>query len=138
MLYVWRPWKKGPIKLRSSDAFTIDLREEGAEVAMRFWKHLPRAANPLDPPPPPSIDHVAVSKHVGESLSLKDVHRIGLCSTCKLVDPASKNPAWRMLNVRGQQPSCAWGCSCSLLGATKAVKLGGHAGEARVSKEFMH
>ncbi|CAL9098037.1 unnamed protein product [Musa textilis] len=53
--------KSGPLRLRSSDVFTMDLSEEQPYWSCITGSGIPGAGNPVGIGPPPHLDHVAVS-----------------------------------------------------------------------------
>nr|AML78596.1 putative LOV domain-containing protein [Takakia lepidozioides] len=129
--------KSGPLRLRSSDVFTIDLSEDVPKWKYVTGSTLPGGATPAGTPPPPRLDHVAVSLPGGRVLifggSIAGLHS---ASQLYLLDPIEEKPTWRMLNVPGQQPKFAWGHSTCVVGGTRAVVLGGHTGEEWILNEL--
>nr|AML76359.1 putative LOV domain-containing protein [Leiosporoceros dussii] len=129
--------KSGPLRLRSSDVFTIDLSDEEPRWKYLAGSSLAGGAMTADSSPPPRLDHVAVSLTGGRVLifggSIAGLHS---ASQLYLLDPAEEKPIWRLLNVPGQQPKFAWGHSTCVVGGTKAVVLGGHTGEEWILNEL--
>nr|AML76532.1 putative LOV domain-containing protein [Anthoceros agrestis] len=129
--------KSGPLSLRSSDVFTIDLSEEEPKWKYVTGSSLPGGATPADTPPPPRLDHVAVSLTGGRVLifggSIAGLHS---ASQLYLLDPAEEKPTWRMLDVPGDQPKFAWGHSTCVVGGIRAVVMGGHTGEEWILNEL--
>ncbi|KAL5974019.1 adenosine kinase [Asimina triloba] len=122
--------KSGPLRLRSSDVFTIDLSEDEPCWRCVTGSGMPGAGNPAGIAPPPRLDHVAVSIPGGRILifggSVAGLHS---ASQLYLLDPTEEKPTWRILNVPGQPPGFAWGHSTCVVGGTRAIVLGGHTGE---------
>ncbi|XP_002990856.2 adagio protein 1 [Selaginella moellendorffii] len=129
--------KSGPLRFRSSDAFTIDLGEEEPTWKYVTGSTLPGGANIGGTTPPPRLDHVAVTLPGGRILifggSIAGLHS---ASQIYLLDPSEEKPTWRMLNVPGQKPKFAWGHSTCFVGGTRAVVLGGHTGEDWILNEL--
>ncbi|CAM6101089.1 unnamed protein product [Calypogeia fissa] len=130
--------KSGPLRLRSSDVFTIDLSEEAPNWKYITGSTLPGGATPAGTPPPPRLDHVAVSLPSGRILifggSIAGLHSP---SQLYVLDPKEDQPSWRVLNLPGQQqPNFAWGHSTCVVGGTRAVVLGGHTGEEWILNEL--
>lgn len=122
--------KSGPLRLRSSDVYTMDLSEEEPCWRCLTGSGMPGAGNPAGAGPPPRLDHVAVSLPGGRILifggSVAGLHS---ASKLYLLDPTEEKPTWRVLNVPGRPPRFAWGHSTCVVGGTKAIVLGGQTGE---------
>nr|AML78125.1 putative LOV domain-containing protein [Helonias bullata] len=129
--------KSGPLRLRSSDVFTMDLGEDepGWRCITGSW--MPGAGNPAGVGPPPRLDHVAVSLPGGRILifggSVAGLHS---ASQLYLLDPTEEKPTWRILNVPGRPPRFAWGHSTCVVGGTRAIVLGGQTGEEWMLSEL--
>ncbi|PKU68333.1 adagio-like protein 3 [Dendrobium catenatum] len=123
--------KSGSLRLRSCDAYVIDLGEDEPQWRQLETNGLPGAT------PPPRLDHVAVSLPSGRIIifggSIAGLHSP---SQLFLIDPLEEKPTWRMLNVPGQPPKFAWGHSTCVVGGTRALVLGGRTGEEWVLNEF--
>lgn len=123
--------KSGSLRLRSCDAYVIDLGEDEPQ-----WRQL--ETNGLQAAtPPPRLDHVAASLPCGRIIifggSIAGLHSP---SQLFLIDPLEEKPTWRMLSAPGQPPKFAWGHSTCVVGGTRAVVLGGHTGEEWVLNEL--
>ncbi|KAJ7525339.1 hypothetical protein O6H91_17G046200 [Diphasiastrum complanatum] len=129
--------KSGPLRLRSSDVFTIDLSDREPEWKYVTGSMLPGGATPGGTSPPPRLDHVAISLPGGRVLifggSMAGLHS---ASQVYLLDPTEEKPTWRMLNAPGQHPKFAWGHSTCVIGGTRAVVLGGQTGEDWILNEL--
>ncbi|XP_038892619.1 adagio protein 3 [Benincasa hispida] len=129
--------KSGHLRLRSGEAYTIDLEEEEPQ-----WRQLECSAftgigGQSAVVPPPRLDHVAVSMPCGRIIifggSIAGLHSP---SQLFLLDPAEEKPSWRILNVPGQPPKFAWGHSTCVVGGTRVLVLGGHTGEEWILNEL--
>lgn len=130
--------KSGHLKLRSGEAYTINLDEEEP-----VWRQLGCSAysgsvgTQSAVVPPPRLDHVAVSMPCGRILmfggSIAGLHSP---SQLFLLDPDEEKPSWRILNVPGQPPKFAWGHSTCMVGGTRVLVLGGHTGEEWILNEL--
>nr|AML77748.1 putative LOV domain-containing protein [Curcuma sumatrana]AML78182.1 putative LOV domain-containing protein [Curcuma longa] len=129
--------KSGPLRLRSSDVFTMDLSEEEPCWRCITGSGMPGAGNPAGIGPPPRLDHVAVSLPGGRILifggSVAGLHS---ASQLYLLDPTEETPTWRVLNVPGFSPQFAWGHSTCVVGGTRAIVLGGQTGEEWMLSEL--
>nr|AML78404.1 putative LOV domain-containing protein [Xerophyta villosa] len=129
--------KSGPLRLRSSDVFTMDLNEEEPCWRCITGSGMPGAGNPAGIAPPPRLDHVAVNLPGGRILifggSIAGLHS---ASQIYLLDPTEEKPTWRILNVPGQPPRFAWGHSTCVVGGTRAIVLGGQTGEEWMLSEL--
>lgn len=125
--------KSGSLRLRSCDAYTIDLDEDEEEPR---WRQLGTSGFPGSGPPP-RLDHVAVSLPCGRIIifggSIAGLHSP---SQLFLLDPSEEKPAWRTLGVPGQPPKFAWGHSTCVVGGTRVLVLGGHTGEEWILNEL--
>ncbi|CDP16253.1 unnamed protein product [Coffea canephora] len=130
--------KSGHLRLRSGEAYTIDLDDEKPQ-----WRQLECGAaftglgsqNAVIPPP--RLDHVAVSMPCGRIIifggSIAGLHSP---SQLFLLDPAEEKPSWRILNVPGEPPKFSWGHSTCVVGGTRVLVLGGHTGEEWILNEL--
>ncbi|XP_077223243.1 adagio protein 1-like [Tasmannia lanceolata] len=129
--------KSGPLRLRSSDVFTIDLSEEEPCWRCITGSGMPGAGNPAGIAPPPRLDHVAVTLPGGRILifggSVAGLHS---ASQIHLLDPTEEKPTWRILNVPGRPPRFAWGHSTCVVGGTRTIVLGGNTGEEWMLSEL--
>nr|AML78192.1 putative LOV domain-containing protein [Aristolochia elegans] len=129
--------KSGPLRLRSSDVFTMDLSEDEPCWRCITGSGMPGAGNPAGIAPPPRLDHVAVSLPGGRILIFGG-SVAGLHSASQLyqLDPTEETPTWRILNVPGRPPRFAWGHSTCVVGGTRAIVLGGNTGEEWMLSEL--
>lgn len=129
--------KSGPLRLRSSDVYTMDLSEEEPSWRSITGSAMPGAGNPAGICPPPRLDHVAISLPGGKILifggSVAGLHS---ASQLYLLDPTEEKPTWRILNVPGRPPRFAWGHSTCVVGGTRAIVLGGQTGEEWMLSEL--
>ncbi|XP_017222575.1 adagio protein 3 [Daucus carota subsp. sativus] len=127
----------GHLRLRSGDAYSIDLEDEKPE-----WRQLECGAftgvgSQSAVVPPPRLDHVAVTMPCGRIIIFGG-SMAGLHSPAQLflLDPAEEKPSWRILNVPGNPPKFAWGHSTCVVGGTRVMVLGGHTGAEWVLNEL--
>nr|AML77227.1 putative LOV domain-containing protein [Myriopteris rufa] len=129
--------KSGPLKLRSSDVYKIDLNEKEPKWRYVTGSSMPGGSAPGGRPPPPRLDHVDIALPGGQVLvfggSIAGMHS---ASEIFLLDPTDEKPTWRILDVPGQKPKFAWGHSTCVVGGTRAIVLGGHTGEEWVLNEL--
>nr|AML79314.1 putative LOV domain-containing protein [Gunnera manicata] len=127
--------KSGHLRLRSGDAYTVDLDEE--EPTWRQVDVFSGVGNQIGVVPPPRLDHVAVSMPCGRVIifggSIAGLHSP---SQLFLLDPSEEKPSWRILNVPGQPPKFAWGHSTCVVGGTRVLVLGGNTGEDWILNEL--
>ncbi|KAJ6689528.1 hypothetical protein OIU85_005893 [Salix viminalis] len=128
--------KSGHLRLRSGEAYTIDLEDEEPHWRQLECSALTGIGSQSSVVPPPRLDHVAVSMPCGRILifggSVAGLHSP---SQLFLLDPAEEKPSWRILNVPGQPPKVAWGHSTCVVGGTRVLVLGGHTGEEWILNE---
>ncbi|XWS69396.1 hypothetical protein CRYUN_Cryun04dG0175500 [Craigia yunnanensis] len=129
--------KSRNLRLRSGEAYTIDLEDEEPQ-----WRQLDCSAftcvgSQSAVLPPPRLDHVAVSMPCGRIIifggSITGLHSP---SQLFLLDPSEEKPSWRALNVPGQPPTFAWGHSTCVVGGTRVLVSGGHTGEEWILNEL--
>ncbi|XP_042498556.1 adagio protein 3-like [Macadamia integrifolia] len=126
--------KSGNIRLRSGEAYTIDLEDDEPQ-----WRQLVcgGVGSQNAVVPPPRLDHVAVSMPCGRIIifggSIAGLHSP---SQLFLLDPSEEKPSWRILNVPGQPPKFAWGHSTCVVGGTRVLVLGGQTGEEWILNEL--
>nr|AML79286.1 putative LOV domain-containing protein [Athrotaxis cupressoides] len=117
----------GPLRLRSSDVYIIDLSEEEPRWKYVTGSMLPGGVSSCNSAPPPRLDHAAVSLPGGQVVifggSITGSH---LETKVYILDPTEEKPSWRILYIPGQQPKYASGHSTCLVGGTRVVVLGGH------------
>ncbi|OIV94145.1 hypothetical protein TanjilG_31570 [Lupinus angustifolius] len=128
--------KSGHLRLRSSEAYTIDLEDENPQWRQLECSAFTGSASQSAVVPPPRLDHVAVSMPCGRVIifggSVAGLHSP---SQLFLLDPSEEKPSWRILNVPGQPPKFAWGHSTCVVGGTRVLVLGGHTGEEWILNE---
>nr|AML77222.1 putative LOV domain-containing protein [Grevillea robusta] len=126
--------KSGNVRLRSGEAYTIDLEEDAPQ-----WRQLVcgGVGSQNAVVPPPRLDHVAVSMPCGRIIifggSIAGLHSP---SQLFLLDPSEEKPSWRILNVPGQPPKFAWGHSTCVVGGARVLVLGGQTGEEWILNEL--
>nr|AML77172.1 putative LOV domain-containing protein [Sphaerozosma laeve] len=127
----------GPLRLRSSDAFSIDLSEAEPKWKYVTGSTLPGGASAGGTPPPPRLDHVAVSLPGGRVIIFGgSIAGLNSASQVFMLDPTEQKPTWRRLDLPGQRPKFAWGHSTCVMGGTRAVVLGGQTGEELILNEL--
>ncbi|XP_024995471.1 adagio protein 3 isoform X2 [Cynara cardunculus var. scolymus] len=127
----------GHLRLRSSEAYTIDLMDEKPEWRLLECNGFTGVGTQSAVVPPPRLDHVAMSMPCGRVIIFGG-SIAGLHSPAQvfLLDPAEEKASWRLLNVPGQPPKFAWGHSTCVVGGTRVLVLGGHTGEEWVLNEL--
>ncbi|KAK9750840.1 hypothetical protein RND81_02G225700 [Saponaria officinalis] len=129
--------KSGQLRLRSSEAYTIDIGHENPQWRQLDCGSLAGMGSQGGVVPPPRLDHVAVSMPCGRIIifggSIAALHSP---SQLFLLDPSEDKPSWRTLNVPGQPPKMAWGHSTCVVGGTRVLVLGGHSGEEWILNEL--
>nr|AML79167.1 putative LOV domain-containing protein [Dioon edule] len=117
----------GSVRLRSSDAYIIDLNDEEPRWKYVIGNMLPGGVSPSNSVPPPRLDHVALSLPGGRVVvfggSIAGSHS---AAQLYMLDLTEEKPTWRILYVPGQQPNFAWGHSTCVVGGTRVMVLGGH------------
>ncbi|KAF5737771.1 adagio protein 3 [Tripterygium wilfordii] len=129
--------QSGHLRLRSGEAYTIDLEEEEPQWRQLACGALTGVGSQNAVVPPPRLDHVAVSMPCGRIIifggSIAGLHSP---SQLFLLDPSEEKSSWRILNVPGQPPKFAWGHSTCVVGGTRVLVLGGHTGEEWILNEL--
>ncbi|KAF3432106.1 hypothetical protein FNV43_RR26845 [Rhamnella rubrinervis] len=129
--------KSGNLRLRSGEAYTIDLEDEEPRWRQLECNAFTGVGSQSAVVPPPRLDHVAVSMPCGRIIifggSIAGLHSP---SQLFLLDPSEEKPSWRILNVPGQPPKFAWGHSTCVVGGTRVLVLGGHTGEEWILNEL--
>ncbi|KAG8503454.1 hypothetical protein CXB51_001432 [Gossypium anomalum] len=129
--------KSGNLRLRSGEAYTIDLEDEEPQWWQLDCSAFTSVGSQNAVVPPPRLDHVAVSMPCGRIIifggSIAGLHSP---SQLFLLDPSKEKPSWRTLNVPGQPPKFAWGHSTCVVGGTRVLVLGGHTGEEWILNEL--
>jgi hypothetical protein len=140
----------GAIRLRSQDAFTLDLRASPPTWRYVTGSQLPAGIAAAGTPPPPRLEQVAGALIGGRVLvfggsMIGAGARDGAAAAGPggapggdpgsaaasarswepyVMSPNSETPTWRRLRVRGAAPRDAWGYSSCMLGTTRFVLLG--------------
>lgn len=127
----------GHLRLRSGEAYSIDLEDEKPQWRQLECGEFTGAGSQNEVVPPPRLDHVAVTMPCGRVIIFGG-SIAGLHSPAQLflLDPAEEKPSWRTLNVPGNPPKFAWGHSTCVVGGTRVLVLGGHTGEEWVLNEL--
>ncbi|KAJ0429127.1 putative PAS domain, F-box domain, galactose oxidase/kelch, beta-propeller, PAS domain superfamily [Helianthus annuus] len=129
--------KSGHLRLRSSEAYTIDLVDEKPQWRVLECNAFTGVGTQSAVVPPPRLDHVAMSMPCGRVIifggSIAGLHSP---SQVFLLVPSEEKPSWRILNVPGEPPKFAWGHSTCVVGGTRVLVLGGHTGEEWVLNEL--
>ncbi|KAJ4846072.1 Adagio protein 3 [Turnera subulata] len=129
--------KSGHLRLRSGEAYTIDLEDEEPQWRQLEYSAFTGVGSQSSVVPPPRLDHVAVSMPCGRIIifggSIAGLHSP---SQLFLLDPSEDKPSWRILNVPGEPPKFAWGHSTCVVGGTRVLVLGGHTGEEWILNEL--
>jgi hypothetical protein len=120
----------GPVRLRSQDAFTLDLRAANPTWCYVTGSQLPSGATAAGTPPPPRLEQVAgtlIGGRVlvfGGSVNVDGGSERGRAWEPYVVSPNCETPTWRRLAVRGEAPDDAWGYSSCMLGSRRFILLG--------------
>jgi len=126
----------GPIRLRSQDAFTMDLRAEPPTWRYVSGSQLPSGIAAAGTPPPPRLEQVAGTLIGGRVLVFGgSMQGAGIGGGAPaptpsrawepfVMSPNSETPTWRRLRVRGAAPRDAWGYSSCMLGCGRFIALG--------------
>ena len=120
----------GPVRLRSQDAFTMDLR-----APMPTWHYvtgsqLPSGAAAAGTPPPPRLEQVAGTLIGGRVLVFGGSVNGGSDAAVTrawepyVMSPNSETPTWLRLRVTGSGPRDAWGYSTCMLGTHRFILAG--------------
>ncbi|XP_041015348.1 adagio protein 3 [Juglans microcarpa x Juglans regia] len=129
--------RSGNLRLRSGEAYTIDLADEKPQWRLLECSAFTGTGSQSAVVPPPRLDHVAVSMPCGRIIifggSIAGLHSP---SQLFLLDPSEEKPSWRILNVPGQPPKFAWGHSTCVVGGTRVLVLGGQTGEEWILNEL--
>ncbi|GLU10423.1 hypothetical protein SLE2022_272290 [Rubroshorea leprosula] len=120
--------KSGPLRLRSSDVFTIDVSEEEPCWRCVTGSGMSGGGNPGGMAPLPRLDHVAISLPGGRILIFGgSVAGLRSASQLYLLDRRETHTedtecSWETANI-------AWGHSTCVVGGTRAIVLGGQTGD---------
>ncbi|XP_002533198.2 adagio protein 3 [Ricinus communis] len=129
--------KSGHLRLRSGEAYTIDLEDDEPQWRQLDCNAFTGVGSQSSVVPPPRLDHVALTMPCGRIIifggSMAGLHSP---SQLFLLDPSEAKPSWRTLNVPGQRPKFAWGHSTCVVGGTRVLVLGGHTGEEWILNEL--
>jgi hypothetical protein len=120
----------GPVRLRSQDAFSMDLRSPEPTWHYVTGSQLPSGAAAAGTPPPPRLEQVAGTLIGGRVLVFGGSVNGGSNNAAAaawepyVLSPNVETPTWRRLPVRGQGPRDAWGYSACMLGAHRFILPG--------------
>ena len=124
----------GPVRLRSQDAFSMDLRSPEPTWHYVTGSQLPSGAAAAGTPPPPRLEQVAGTLIGGRVLvfggSVNGGNNNAAAAAWEpyVLSPNVETPTWRRLPVRGQGPRDAWGYSACMLGAHRFILAGKYDG----------
>jgi clock-associated PAS protein ZTL len=124
----------GPVRLRSQDAFSMDLRSPEPTWHYVTGSQLPSGAAAAGTPPPPRLEQVAGTLIGGRVLVFGGSVNGGSNNAAAaawepyVLSPNVETPTWRRLPVRGQGPRDAWGYSACMLGAHRFILAGKYDG----------
>jgi len=125
----------GPVRLRSQDAFTMDLRSPNPTWHYVTGSQLPSGAAAAGTPPPPRLEQVAGTLIGGRVLVFGGSVNGGSAGGAQtrawepyVMSPNSETPTWRRLRVTGTGPRDAWGYSACMLGYQRFVLSGKYDG----------
>merc|ERR1711959_20472 len=120
----------GPVRLRTADAFTINL--DDAEPSWKYLsgKLLPSGENAsMGDVPTPRLQHAAISLWDGHIAvlggSTSEIDSQYHPSQAYIIRPEDPNPRWEKLPVTGVQPGEVWGYSACRVGASILLPSGG-------------
>ncbi|GAA0174803.1 DNA-binding transcription factor [Lithospermum erythrorhizon] len=129
--------KSGHLRLRSGEAYTIDLDDDLPQWRQLECDSFAGGGSQNAVVPPPRLDHVAVTMPCGRIIvfggSIAGLHSP---SQLYLLDPLEEKPSWRTVNVPFEPPKFAWGHSTCVVGGTRVLVLGGHTGEEWILNEL--
>jgi len=120
----------GPVRLRSQDAFTLDLRSSQPTWHYVTGSQLPSGAAAAGTPPPPRLEQVAGTLIGGRVLVFGGSVNGGSDAAVTrawepyVMSPNSETPTWRRLRVTGAGPRDAWGYSTCMLGTHRFILAG--------------
>ena len=120
----------GPVRLRSQDAFTMDLRSPSPTWHYVTGSQLPSGAAAAGTPPPPRLEQVAGTLIGGRVLVFGGSVNGGSDAAVTrawepyVMSPNSETPTWLRLRVTGSGPRDAWGYSTCMLGTHRFILAG--------------
>lgn len=124
----------GPVRLRSQDAFTMDLSSRQPTWSYVSGSQLPSGASAAGTPPPPRLEQVVGTIIGGRVLVFGGSVNGGGADPASwepfVMSPNSEHPTWRRLHVRGDGPRDAWGYSACMLGHKSFILAGRFDGNA--------
>lgn len=124
----------GPVRLRSQDAFAMDLSSAQPTWSYVSGSQLPSGASAAGTPPPPRLEQVVGTIIGGRVLVFGGSVGGGGATPASwepyVMSPNSELPTWRRLQVRGEGPRDAWGYSACMLGFKSFILAGRFDGTA--------
>lgn len=129
----------GPVRLRSQDAFTMNLQDAEPTWQYVTGSQLPSGAMAAGTPPQPRLEHVTGTiaggriMVFGGSVNGDGQHPL---SQPFVLSPNAENPTWQTPNITGTGPSTAWGYSATMVGSTRFVMPGSYDNGSLVMTEL--
>ena len=113
----------GSVRLRTADAFTINIDDEKPSWRYLSGSVLPSGSVSLGNVPSPRLQHVAIRLWNGVICvlggSTSELDETQHASTqVFIIRPQDKEPRWEILNAKGVRPREAWGYSACRVGSS--------------------